>query len=61
MQIKVLLIVATPDNEAYISQLIRYYRGCGSYQDLLDMGLLLRRKLLNQGFLQINKNSNFFK
>jgi hypothetical protein len=35
----------------YISQLIRYSRACGSYQDYLDRGLLLTMKLLNQGFL----------
>jgi len=29
------------------SQLIRYPRACGSYQDFLDRGLLLTRKLLN--------------
>ena len=37
----------------YISQLIRYCRACGSYQDFLDRGLLLTRKLLNQGFLLV--------
>ena len=26
---------------------------CGSYQDFIDGGLLLTRKLLNQGFLLI--------
>ena len=31
----------------YISQLIRYSRACDSYQDFLDRGLLLTRKLLN--------------
>ena len=34
-----------------ISQLIRYSRACGSFQDFLDRELLLTRKLLNQGFL----------
>jgi hypothetical protein len=29
----------------------QYSRACGSYQDFLDRGLLLTRKLLNQGFL----------
>ena len=29
----------------YISQLIRYSRACGSYQEFLDRGLLLTRKL----------------
>jgi hypothetical protein len=37
----------------YISQLIRYSRTCGSYQDFLDRGLLLTRKLLTQGFLLV--------
>jgi hypothetical protein len=32
----------------YISQLMRYSRVCGSYQDFLDRGLLQTRKLLNQ-------------
>ena len=32
----------------YISQLIRYSRECGYYQDFLDRGLLLTRKLLKQ-------------
>ena len=35
----------------YISLLIRYSRACGSYQDFLDRGLMLTRKLPNQGFL----------
>jgi hypothetical protein len=30
----------------YISQLIRYSKACGSYQDFLDRGLLPTRKLL---------------
>ena len=37
----------------YISQMLRYSRACGSYQDFLDRGLLLTRKLLNQGFLLV--------
>ena len=37
----------------YISQLIQYSRACGSYHDFLDRGLLLTRKLLNQGFLVV--------
>ena len=44
-------IPAAPAGGVYISQLIRYSRACGSYQDFLDRGLLLTRKLLNQGFL----------
>jgi hypothetical protein len=34
----------------YISQMMRYFRACGSYQDFLDRGLLLTRKLLTRGF-----------
>jgi hypothetical protein len=44
-------IPAAPSYGAYISQMIQYSRACGSYQDFLDRGLLLTRKLLNQGFL----------
>ena len=36
-----------------ISQLIQYSRACGSYQDFLDRGLLLTRKLLKQWFLLV--------
>jgi hypothetical protein len=32
-------IPATPAYGAYISQMIRYSRACGSYQDFLDRGL----------------------
>jgi hypothetical protein len=41
----------------YISQMIRYSRACGSYQDFLDRGLLLTRKLLNKGFYFIKLKS----
>jgi hypothetical protein len=50
--------VAAPAYGVYISQLIRYSRACGSYQDFLDRGLLLTRKLLNQGFLLIKLKSS---
>ena len=33
----------------------------GSYQDFLDRGLLLTRKLLNQGFLVVKLKSSFRK
>ena len=46
-------IAAAPAYGVYISQLIRYSRACGSYQDFHDRGLLLTRKLLNQGFLLV--------
>jgi hypothetical protein len=44
-----------------ISQLIRYSRACGSYQDFLDIGLLLTRVLLNQGFLLVKLKSSLRK
>ena len=46
-------IPATPAYGVYISQLIRYSRTCGSYQNFLDRGFLLTRKLLNQRFLLV--------
>ena len=46
-------IPAAPAYGVYISQLIRYTRACGSYQDFLDRGLLLTRKLLNQRYLLV--------
>ena len=39
--------------EYFASQLIRYSRACGYYQDFLDRVLLMIRKLLNQGFLLV--------
>jgi hypothetical protein len=42
----------------YLSQVIRYSRVCGSYQEILDRGLLLTRKLLNHGFLLIKLKSS---
>ena len=44
-------IPGAPVYGVYISQMIRYSRVYGSYQDFLDRGLLLTRKLLKQGFL----------
>ena len=46
-------IPAAPTYGVYISQLIRYCRACGSYQDFVDRWWLLTRKLLNQGFLLV--------
>jgi hypothetical protein len=40
-------IPAAPAYGVYISQLIGYSRACGSYQDFLDRGWLLTRKLLS--------------
>ena len=45
----------------YISKLIRYSRGYGSYQDFLGRGLLLTRKLLTQGFLLVKLKSSLRK
>ena len=36
-----------PAYGVYMSQMRRYSRSCGFYQDFLDRGLLLTRKLLN--------------
>jgi hypothetical protein len=51
-------IPAGPIYGVHISQVIRYSRACGSYQDLLDKGLLLTRKLLNQGFILVKLKSS---
>ena len=51
-------IPATHAYGVYISQLIRYSRPCGFYQDFLDRGLLLTRKLPNQGFLLVKLKSS---
>ena len=45
----------------YIFQLMRYSRACGSYQDFFDKGLLLTRRLLNQGFLLFKLKSSLRK
>ena len=45
----------------YISQMIRYSRACGSYQDFLYRGLLLTKKLLYQGFLLVKLKSSLQK
>ena len=54
-------IPTAPTYGVYISQLIRYFRACGSYQDFLNRGLLLTRKLLNQGFLLAKLKSSLRK
>ena len=54
-------IPAAPAYGVYISQLIRYSRACGSYQDFLDRGFLLKRKLLNQGFLLVKLKASLQK
>jgi hypothetical protein len=45
----------------YTSQLIRYSRIFGSFQNSLDRGLLLTRKLLNQGYLLVKLTSSLRK
>jgi hypothetical protein len=54
-------IPAAPAYGVYISQLIRYSRACGSYQNFLGRELLLTRKLLNQEFLLVNLKSSLRK
>ena len=54
-------IPAAPAYGVYISQLIRYSRACGSYQDFLDIGLQLIRKILNQGVLLVKLKSSLRK
>ena len=49
-------IPAAPAYGVYISQLVRYYRDRGTYQDFLERGLVLTRKLLNQGFLLVQSH-----
>ena len=54
-------ITSAPAYAEYISQLIEYSSACGSYQDFLDIRLLLTRKLLNQGFLLVKLKSSLRK
>jgi hypothetical protein len=54
-------IPAAPAYGVYISQLMRYPRACGSYQDFLYRGLLPTRKLLNQWFLLVMLKSSLRK
>jgi hypothetical protein len=51
-------IPAAPAYGVYISQMIRYSRACGSYQNFFVRWLLLTRKLLNQGFLLVKLKSS---
>ena len=54
-------IPAAPAYGVYLSQMKRYSRACGSYRDFLDRGLMLTRKLLNQGFLLVKLKSSLRK
>ena len=54
-------IPEAPAYGVYISQLMRYSRACGSYQDFLDRGLLLTRKILTQGLLLVKLQSSLRK
>jgi hypothetical protein len=45
----------------YISHVILYSRACGSLYDFFDRGLLLRKKLLKQGFLVVKWKSSLGK
>ena len=44
----------------HIYQLMPYSRACGSYHDFLDRGLLLTRKLQNQGFPVVKLKSSLW-
>ena len=50
-------IPAAPAYIIYKSRFIRYSRACGSYQNFLDRGLLLTRKVLKQVFLLVTLKS----
>ena len=54
-------IPTAPAYRVYISQLIRYCRACGCYKDFLDIGGVLTRKVLNQGFLLVKLKSSLRK
>jgi hypothetical protein len=54
-------IPAAPAYGEYLSQLIRYSRAWGSYQDVHDRGLLLTRKLLDQGLILFKLKSSLRK
>jgi hypothetical protein len=54
-------IPAAPAYGVYISQFIWYSRVCASYQDFLERGLLLTRKLLSQGFRLVKLKSSLRK
>ena len=54
-------IPGAPAYGVYISQLIRYSRACGSYPDFLDRGLLITRRLQNQGFPLVKLKSSLRK
>jgi hypothetical protein len=50
-----------PAYGVYLSQLMLFSRASGSHQYFLDRGLLLTRKLLNQGFLVVKLKSSLRK
>ena len=54
-------IPAAPAYGEYSSQMLRYSRACDFYQEFLDRGLLLTRKLLNQVFLLVKLKSSLRK
>ena len=44
-------------NITKVFKFMRYSRACGFYQDFVDGGLLLKRKLLKQWFLLVKLKS----
>ena len=57
----VMVHLPAPAYGVSLSQLIRYSRACWSYQDFLDRGFLLTRKLLKQWFLLVKLKSSLRK
>jgi hypothetical protein len=57
----VMVHLPAPAYGVYLSPLIRYSRACGSYQDFLDRGFQLTRKLLRPGFLLLKMKSSLRK
>ena len=45
----------------YVSQLIRYARACSLYDDFIDRGRLLTKKIVDQGYAVEKLNIHFLK
>jgi hypothetical protein len=50
-------IPASPAYGVYISQLIRYFRACGKYNEFLDRAQLVTQKLLKQVYAALKLKS----
>ena len=51
-------IPSAPAYGVYVSQLIRYARGCSNYQDFMERGKVLTTKLLSQGYQKNQTGGN---